>query len=35
MKRSSIRSVILFSYVGFLFPFIIYFFLSNKCILLE
>nr|YP_010536710.1 NADH dehydrogenase subunit 5 [Trochus sacellum]UYC29882.1 NADH dehydrogenase subunit 5 [Trochus sacellum] len=28
-------SVMLFSYVGFLFPFIIYFFLSNKCILLE
>nr|AUI11297.1 NADH dehydrogenase subunit 5 [Clanculus margaritarius] len=35
VKSSSISSFMLFSYVGSIFPFVVYFFLSNKCILME
>nr|AUI11298.1 NADH dehydrogenase subunit 5 [Calliostoma zizyphinum] len=35
IKSSSISSFMLFSYALFLFPFVVWFFLSNNCILLE
>lgn len=35
IKRSRIRSFMLFTYVAFIFPFVIYFFIRNKCILME